>query len=162
MGWWWLWKVTNSIIKHRHKIKFTFMIHDSWLQCTPRKQCEKQWKNNICMYVCMYYQCHENGVCRNGFDGFRLYHDSTIWDSLKRSRRFHTITCRGLFQRRSQTVSDYIRFFDFFGWFSVKRSRRFLTLMTFTVGNGLDGFSTHFFCYHGSSYFLMLKFKNMM
>ena len=137
MGWWWLWKVTNSIIKHRHKIKFTFMIHDSWLQCTPRKQCEKQWKNNIYiyMYVCMYYQCHENGVCRNGFDGFRLYHDSTIWDSLKRSRRFHTITCRGLFQRRSQTVSDYIRFFDFFGWFATvsdpndfysrKRSRRF-------------------------------------
>lgn len=119
-------------------------------------------KKTIYIYVCMYYQCHENGVCRNGFDGFRLYHDSTIWDSLKRSRRFHTITCRGLFQRRSQTVSDYIRFFDFFGWFSVKRSRRFLTLMTLTVGNGLDGFSTQFFCYHGSSYFLTLKFKNMM
>ena len=110
----------------------------------------------------MYYQCHENGVCRNGFDGFRLYHDSTIWDSLKWSRRFHTTTCRGLFQRRSQTVSDYIRFFDFFGWFSVKRSRRFLTLMALTVGNGLDGFSTQFFCYLGSSYFLMLEFKNMM
>ena len=71
----------------------------------------------VCMYVCMYYQCHENGVCRNGFDGFRLYHDSTIWDSLKRSRRFHTITCRGLFQRRSQTVSDGLRLYPFFRLF---------------------------------------------
>ena len=34
-----------------------------------------------------------------------------ISDSLKRSRRFHTIACWGLFQRRSQTVSDYSRFF---------------------------------------------------
>ena len=64
--------------------------------------------------------------------------------------------------RRAQTGSDYIRFFDFFGWFSVKRSRRFLTLMTLTVGNGLDGFSTQFFCYHRSSYFLMLNFKNVV
>ena len=65
-----------------------------------------------------YYQGHENGICRNGFDGFRLYHDSITSDSLKRSRRFHTLTCCGLFQRRSQTVSDglglYICFLSFF------------------------------------------------
>ena len=113
-----------------------------------------------CMYVCMYYQCHENCVCRNGFDGFRLYHDSTIWDSLKRSRGFHTITCRSFFKnglrrsqtaanvlRRSQTVSGGLRLhpcfrFFFGGWFSVKRSQRYPT-----VGNNLDGFSTQFFCF---------------
>ena len=39
-----------------------------------------------------YYQGHENGICRNGFDGFRLYHDSITSDSLKRSRWPQTVS----------------------------------------------------------------------
>ena len=35
----------------------------------------------------------------------------------------------------------------------MRRPRRFLTLTTLTVGNGLDGFSTQLFCFHGSSLF---------
>ena len=92
-----------------------FMLHDYNTQ--PNNNAKKTMEK-LYIYIDTYYQCPENGICRNGFDGFRLYHDSITSDSLKRSRRFHTITCWGLFQRRSQTVSDglglYICFLSFF------------------------------------------------
>ena len=80
--------------------------------------------------------------------------DCMISDSLKRSRRFHTITCWCIFQKRSQTVSDGLRLYAYFRFFlvlqcetvetvsdpndpySMKRSRRFQhSVFVATIGH---------------------------
>ena len=80
--------------------------------------------------------------------------DCMISDSLKRSRRFHTITCWCIFQKRSQTVSDGLRLYAYFRFFLVlqcetvetvsdpndpynmKRSRRFQhSVFVATIGH---------------------------